>query len=104
MYYWRRLVDGTKKRENNMSEAGIPEVQASVEAAQTAEAPSKPKQYLIMADELHMAILGKIIPGILFVQVEGMAMKDNSDHMLLVNPIAKPAPETAPIEGVKADA
>jgi hypothetical protein len=81
---------------DQQSEAAAPEVT-------TAEAPAKPKQYLIMADELHMAILGKIIPGILFVQVEGMAMKDNSDHMLLVNPIAKPAPVTTPIEGVKAE-
>jgi hypothetical protein len=70
------------------------------EAPQTAEAPPKPKQYLIMADELHMAILGKIVPGLLFVQVEGMAMKDNSDHMLLVNPVAKQAPITSPVEAV----
>lgn len=74
------------------------------EAAQVAEAPPRSKQYLIMADEMHMAILGKIMPGILFVQVEGMAMKDNSDHMLLVNPIAKPAAVTAPIEGVSVSA
>lgn len=63
----------------------------------------KPKQYLIMTDEIHRAILGKIMPGILFVQVEGMAMKDNSDHMLLVNPIVKPATVAMPDEVVQAD-
>lgn len=61
-------------------------------------AAPKAKQYLIMADELHMAMLGKIIPGLLFVQVEGMAMQNNDQHMLLVNPIVKPpAPETVQV-------
>lgn len=57
----------------------------------TVEAP-KPKQYLIMADEMHMALLGKLLPGLLFVQVEGMAMQGNDTHMLLVNPIVKVEP------------
>lgn len=61
-----------------------------------------PKQYLLMADEATMIMIGKIMPGMLFVQVEGMAMKDNDGHMLLVNPIAKPAPTIIPVEAVKA--
>lgn len=44
----------------------------------------KSKQYLLMVDEIHMAILSKIVPGLLFVQVEGMAMQNNDTHMLLV--------------------
>ena len=78
-------------------EAAVPEVT-------TAEVTAHPKQYLVMVDEMAMTFLGKLVPSMLFVQVEGMAMKDNSDHMLLVNPIAKQAPITAPVEGVRADA
>lgn len=58
----------------------------------------KPKQYLLMADEMTMAILGRIMPGMLFVQVEGLAMQGNSDHMLLVNPLNKPPVVTQAIE------
>lgn len=66
-------------------------------------APPKPKQYLLMADELHMAMLGKIIPGLLFVQVEGMGMQNNPNHMLLVNPVANPPVQTQVIEAAKAE-
>lgn len=72
-----------------------------VEEAAPPVMPPKPKQYLVMADELHMALLGKLLPGLLFVQVEGMAMQNNSTHMLLVNPVAAPALATQPIDGVK---
>jgi hypothetical protein len=66
------------------------------------EAPiPKPKQYLVMVDEITMAILGKIMPGLLFVQVEGMAMQGNDNHMLLVNPVVKPPVPTVPVEGIK---
>lgn len=78
-----------------MSEELKQEVVAPVE---TPVAPPKPKQYLVMVDELSMAILGKLIPSMLFVQVEGMAMQGNDNHMLLVNPTNKPAPVTMPIE------
>lgn len=63
-----------------MSEAPTPEVPASV---------VKPKQYLIMADEMHMALLGRLMPGLLYVQVEGMGLQGNSDYMMLVNPVKK---------------
>jgi hypothetical protein len=82
------------------------EIKQEVPAAEAAPAPveaPKPKQFLIMADELHMAMLGKLLPGLLFVQVEGMAMQNNDTHMLLVNPLPKVAPATAPVEGIKAD-
>lgn len=70
---------------------------------ESAVVPPKPKQYLIMADELHMAMLGKLLPGLLFVQVEGMAMQNNSTHMLLVNPVVAPPLATQPVDGVKAE-
>jgi len=74
----------------------------SEEVKQPEAAPvAKAKQYLLMADEVSMMIIAKLMPGMLFVQVEGMAMQGNSEHMLLVNPIAKPpAPETVPVPGV----
>lgn len=62
---------------------------------------ANPKQYLLMADEVTMPILGKLIPGLLYVQVEGMAMQGNDNHMLLVNPMVKPTVPTIPLEGVK---
>ena len=56
----------------------------------------KPKQYLLMADELHMAMLGKLIPGLMYVQVQGMAIAGNSDHMMLVNPLPHIDPKSIP--------
>lgn len=47
----------------------------------------KSKRYLLMADELHMGLIAKLIPGMLFVEVEGMAMQNNTTHMLLANPV-----------------
>lgn len=78
----------------------IPEAAAPEE---TPIAPPKPKQYLLMADELHMALLGKLLPGLLFVQVEGMGMQNNPNHMLLVNPVATPPVQTQVIEAAKAE-
>ena len=63
----------------------------------------KPKQYLVMVDETNMIFLSKLMPSMLFVHVEGMAMQGNSEHMLLVNPIAKTEVVTTPLEGVKAE-
>ena len=61
------------------------------EAPAPVEAPKPPKQYLLVVDELNMAMLGRLMPGLLFVQVEGLAMENNKTHMLLVNPLpAKP--------------
>jgi hypothetical protein len=57
----------------------------------------KAKQYLMLLDEMTMAIIGKIMPGMQFVEVEGYGMKDNDDYMLLVNPVKKVA--SPPIEG-----
>lgn len=66
------------------------EVPKAVETPPDAPA-QKPKQFLLVADEFTMAVMSKIMPGMLFVEVQGMAMKDNDTHMLLVNPKAVPA-------------
>lgn len=63
--------------------------QETADSSNSATITTKPKQYLIMADELHMALLGKLIPGLMYVQVEGMNMENNPDYMLLVNPAKK---------------
>ncbi len=54
-------------------------------------------QFLVMVDQMHMALLSKIIPGLKYVQVEGMSMTDNKTHQLLVNPLPK-KPEEKPQE------
>jgi hypothetical protein len=64
--------------------------------------PVKPKQYLLMVDEASKDALGRLIPSLTFVQIEGMGMQNNSDHMLLVSPLPKTAVETMPVEAVKA--
>ncbi|MFI0477800.1 MAG: hypothetical protein ACH349_01565 [Candidatus Rhabdochlamydia sp.] len=66
------------------------EINEEVPIEQVIPEVPKPKQYLIMADELTRAILGKIAPGLLFVEVEGIAVEGNDRHMLLANPIQKP--------------
>ena len=50
---------------------------------------AKSKQYLMLLDEMTMAIIGKIMPCMQFVEVEGFGMKDNDDYMLLVNPVKR---------------
>lgn len=74
-----------KRKEKPMSDEVKEEVAAPVEEV----VQSNPKQYLLMVDEASMVFLGKLMPSVLFVQVEGLAMKDNDQHMLLVNPVKK---------------
>ena len=55
------------------------------------EAPAhKPKQYLLMVDEINAALLGRVFPSIQMVQVEGINMQGNDTHMALVTPMVKP--------------
>lgn len=58
---------------------------------------TKPKQYLIMVDELSMAMLGKLCPGIVYLEVTGMPIADNPHYQVLVNPLHPPAEEVAEI-------
>lgn len=53
------------------------------------EVIEKPKQYLLLADQLHMALISKLMPGMQFVEVEGISMKDNDKYNLLANPLNK---------------
>lgn len=67
------------------------------------EAPApKPKQYLMMVDEIGAAMLGRICPGIQFVQVEGINMQGNTTHMALVSPLAAPVAQTVPVQAAEA--
>lgn len=59
------------------------------------EAP-KAKQYLLMVDEMNLALLGRVIPGLQFVQVEGFNMDSSKTHMALVTPKPAPQPEAVP--------
>ena len=57
------------------------------------EAVQKPKQYLLVVDEMGMTFLSKVMQNITFVEVQGMNMQGTEGYQFLVNP--KP---TAPIE------
>jgi len=50
----------------------------------------KPKQYLLMANDMTMLMLSKICPSIQFLEVEGMSIKDDPNHMIMVSPVAYP--------------
>jgi hypothetical protein len=82
------------------SQAGIPTpekeivdptvVKDNIESQPKSNIPvPKPNQYLIVVDDYHMAMLSKLMPGVLFVLVEGMTIKDNPNHQVLVNPLPK---------------
>lgn len=71
-----------------------------VKPPQSPEIPN-PKQYLLMADEVHMTLLSKIMPGIRFVQVEGMPIENNDTHIFLVNRLPKTDAAIKPIEELK---
>ena len=47
--------------------------------------PSNP-QFLMLLDQTHVAMLSKMMPGVKYLQVEGMDITDKPTHQLLVNP------------------
>lgn len=49
----------------------------------------KPKQYLLMVDEVMMAMLGRMSPSMRFVEVEGMNLEGNNHSMVLCTPKPK---------------
>ncbi len=51
------------------------------------EEVKKPKQYMPLLDEVSMACLRHLMPGMKFVDVEGMVMNENPGYQVLVNPI-----------------
>lgn len=54
-------------------------------------------QYLLMVDEVGVAMLSKLMPSLLFVHIEGMSIPDNQNHQLLVTPIKKPLDKPAEV-------
>lgn len=61
----------------------------------------KPKQYLLLIDDIGMAFLSKVMPGITYVEVSGMNMQGTDGFQFLVTPVPKPVVTTAPVEVVK---
>ncbi len=57
-----------------------------------------PKQFIMVLDALAVAIIGRLCPGLKFLEVEGMVVETNPGHQFLVNPMAKP--EAPPVEVV----
>jgi len=47
-----------------------------------------------MVDELSMALLGRLCPGIVYLEVTGMPITDNPNYQVLVNPLHPPVEET----------
>lgn len=45
------------------------------------------KQYLLLVDDVGMALLSQIIPSINFIQVEGMDIKEDPLRKVLVHPV-----------------
>lgn len=50
----------------------------------------RPKQYLVMVDDMGRALLGRLCPSLMYVEVEGVGLKEQPDYMALVNPLPKP--------------
>lgn len=48
----------------------------------------QPKQYLMVVDEITMAIMGRIMPGIRYLQVEGAPTQGDANYQVLVTPVA----------------
>lgn len=49
---------------------------------------AQPKQFLLLVDEMHMSLIGKLMPGLLFVEVQGKAIEKMDDCLFLINPKA----------------
>lgn len=58
------------------------------------------KQFLLMVEENFVVFLKQVIPGIQFVEVQGMDMKDTPTHRLLANPVPEPEVQLTPAETV----
>ena len=45
------------------------------------------KQYLVVVDDIGMAMLGRVCPMLTYVPVEGMTLNGSTTHHVLVSPI-----------------
>lgn len=51
------------------------------------------KKYIAVFDQVGIACLGRLMPGITFVEILGMSLSDNPNVQVLVNPLPKPVVE-----------
>ncbi len=51
------------------------------------EEVKKPKQYMPLLDDVTMACMRHMMPGMKFVEIEGMIMTDNPGYQIIVNPV-----------------
>jgi hypothetical protein len=63
----------------------LPEYSPPKELQEVGE--SQPKQYLLLVDSLNMLLLGKMMPGLGFVEVQGMKIKEKETHYVMISPI-----------------
>lgn len=61
-----------------------------------------PKQYLVMVSDVTMALINKICPGLGFLEVEGMNLKECEDKLVIVTPVPKPVEPAVVTEEVAA--
>lgn len=52
------------------------------------------KQYILMVDHINMLLIGKVLPGIQFLEVQGMNVQGNDALQVLTTPIVKNMPTT----------
>lgn len=50
------------------------------------EVPKK-KSYLLMVEDIQMALMSRIFTGIQYVEVQGFNLKESPEHLLLVTPV-----------------
>ncbi len=56
-----------------------------------------PKQYMMIVDDVGMALISRVIPGIKYVEVSSMDMSSPT-HQVLVVPKVIPTPDGVPQE------
>lgn len=52
------------------------------------------KSFVLCVNEVNMALLNRVLPGISYIEVRGMDLTDNKEFRALVTPVIK-EPETA---------
>jgi len=55
------------------------------------EAVPPAKQYVIIVDDLGVQLMGRVCPGLKFLEVEGMKIAGHEKHQFLVNPLPQPS-------------
>lgn len=55
--------------------------------------PAIPKQYMLIVDEISMAMLSQMMPKLIFVQVMGRYLDGDDNNQFLVSPSPKPKAE-----------